>query len=145
MKNINEKLLKLEEEFDKIKGRREKSHLVFIFAFFITTLCALYFFQKYYSENNYIRYIFFAFILAGLIAHYLLRYSLHRSKNRYKKFFVTAISALKKDISDPDELNESVIESARATFKSREIELNVANLKYFSFWELLFLNLKINL
>jgi hypothetical protein len=144
VKDINEKLLKFEEEFEIIKGKREKFHLIYVAAFFLITLAALYFFQKYYSGNTVIRYIFFIFIISGLIVHYILRYSFHRSKNRYKKYFTKILASLQEEIKDTEKLNAAVIDAARTVFKSRNMELNTMNLKHFVFWELLLLNLKIN-
>jgi hypothetical protein len=145
MTNINEKLLAFEDKFEKIKNKREKIHLTFVAAFFAVTLAALYFFQKYYSDNNIIRYAFFIFIITGLTVHYILRYSFHKSKNRYKAYFTETLSILQKDIPDTEELNKAVIDAAREVFASRNMELNSTDLKHFVFWELLLLNLKINL
>jgi len=142
MNNIKEKLLVFEEGFDKIKSKNEKYHFAFIAAYFLISLIFVYIYNKYFTENFTVKIIFFIFIISGLFVHYFLRYKLHKSKNRYKSFFVKLIDELKNDFPDLQELEEDITSSAKEIFVSRKISLDGKNLQYYAFWELLLLNIK---
>jgi hypothetical protein len=147
MTDIKNNLLKLENEFETLRLKTEKYHLVFIILYFIPPVAAIIIYSKFYKEffNFYIKIIIYAIILSGLAAHYYLRYKFYKSKKRYKKFIDNKLDEIKKIVNDDDNFKKIIVENAKEIFQQNSIELSNITIKNNQFWHLIFINLGIEL
>ncbi|MCK4798298.1 MAG: hypothetical protein KAT05_13030 [Spirochaetes bacterium] len=145
MKNIKEKLLKLEEDFNLLKNRLEKYHLIFIIIYFLPPVLAIFLLSKFFQDflNLAVKIIIFSIIISGLAIHFFLRYKLYKSKDRYKKFIQQRLEKIADDFPDEENFNQTVVETARNIFANRGISFSNVTINDSTFWNLIFINLGI--
>jgi hypothetical protein len=147
MNNIKKNLLDLEHEFDALRRKTEKYHLIFIVLYFIPPVAAIIIYSKFYNQffNFYIKIIIYAIIVSGLGMHYYLRHKFYKSKKRYKKFIDKKLDEIKKIVNDDDNFKKIIVENTREIFKENSLELSNITIQNNQFWDLIFINLGIEL
>jgi len=147
MKNLETELLKLKNDFNTLKKKIEKLHLIFILIYFSSVALTILLFQKYLVilYNNFlIKIMLFSLMILGLIIHYLLRYKFYKSKNCYKSFFNKSLEKIKINFPKNKNFNKSIVDYIKENLKKEEHEISKADLYKFNFWGLLIKYLDIN-
>jgi hypothetical protein len=143
--NIKQELLTYEAEFEKIKMKTERKHVIILAAFFMPIVIAIFVLGMFESAiPSWLRPTLYGIFLAGLAAHFYIRYMLYKSKKRYGKYFAGIIGYLKKAGKKTGDADKIVIKAVKDVFKEREIDFTYRNIEKQAFWLLLLFNLGIS-
>jgi hypothetical protein len=147
MNDLKQQLINIEEEFNLLKAKIERNHIIFIILYFLPPVLAILVFTKYVEEyfSNLIKGFILGLIILGVAIHYFLRYVYHKSKNRYKKFIDAKLEVIKSDFNDEELFKKEIIEAARNIFIERGVLFNNKSIKISNFWNLIFINLGLHI
>ncbi len=143
MKDLSSELRKIEEDFNTLKARVERNHIIFLAVYFLPPIAAILIFTKYFEEyfNYLVKGFLFALIVIGVVIHFILRQIYHRGKKRYKKFIDSKMAGLKSGYADDEEFKKDVVEAARRIFLSENVNFTNKSISLSAFWSLVFMNL----
>jgi hypothetical protein len=140
--NIQEQLLRLEEDFMFFKAKFEKKHIFFILLYFSPILIVFFFLPKYIndlSDNFVFKIIIYAVMLIGLAIHFFLRNTYYKTNEKYKIFIKNRLDEMSKFFNDRNEFNKAIVESARDIFSSKNKVFSNISIKRDIFWNIVFI------
>jgi hypothetical protein len=145
MDDLKKVLIRSESEFEELKKKVERNHLLFILLYFTPPVIGLLVFSKYFKEllGVWLRIIIFSIIIFGLIIHFYLRYRYYKSKERYKDFINSVIDEIYLSSKDKN-INKKVLGIVKNIYKDKNMEFNRDNIDKEDFWSLLFYQMEIN-
>ena len=147
MNNLENELAKLKNDFNNLKKKIEKIHLIFILIYFsIITLIILFFQRNLVTLYNifFIKILLFSLMVLGLIIHYFLRYKFHKNNKFYKKFFNQKLKKIHKNFSYKKVFNKSIVDYIIKNIKDEESPISKKDLFNFNFWVFLIKNFNID-
>lgn len=147
MNDIEQELLKIEEEFNIYKKNIEKIHITFNIVFFSIITLIIFLLQKYLPiqyNNFYIKIILFSLMILGLMVHFFLRYKYFNSKICYLHFFKNRLEDLKNKFSKKKDFNKLIISAIKNIIKNKDLKIQTNNQNKLYFWRILVKFLNIN-
>lgn len=141
--DIKNKLLNLENEFNSLKKKIEKYHILYIIIYFTPPVLAIIILDNYFQEFYKIqtKIILFSIIILGLIIHFFLRHKYHKSKTRYKKFIIEKMNLIKINFDNEEDFKNILIKSVNKIFNERGLEFNNIEINNSAFFNLIFVYL----
>ena len=140
MKKLDDELTNLENNFNNLKKKIERFHIIFIIIYFSLIILTILIFQKYFTNLYnifFIKIILYSFMILGLLIHYFLRYRFHKNKNFFRKFFKIKFEEIKKNFSNKKNFNKSVVDYIIRNLKNNDSQISKKDLYDLNFWGLL--------
>ncbi|HPO50794.1 MAG TPA: hypothetical protein PLO89_10760, partial [Spirochaetota bacterium] len=126
----------------------EKKYLLFLVVYFTPPLALIFILSRYNKalyDTLFIKIIIFAFVIAGAVIHFTLKYTYYKTNKSYKKFIIDAFSELEKNYASYEEFKIDVIEKIKEILLDNSIKLTNETVRNSVFLKNIFVVLNIEI